>query len=169
MTTRETILAILNKAYQIELDGYTFYAMTAERAQKPAVQELFEKLASDEVQHQAFLKTVARRFDEQGAAAFRFDAKVPDARAISSQVFTGRFREQAAGADFEVAVLSIGMTLETNAIRHFTDAARQATEGEVAAFYQFLADWEKQHYESLQNLFEIVRADRMAESGFAAF
>ena len=51
----------------------------------------------------------------------------------------------------------------------FTGAARQATEGEVTKFYQFLADWEKQHYESLQNLFQIVRADHMAEGGFAAF
>lgn len=169
MTTRETILAILNKAYQIELDGYTFYSMTAERAQKPAVQELFEQLASDEVQHQAFLKTAARRFDEQGTAGFHFDAKMPDARAISTQVFTGRFRAEAAGADFELAVLSIGMMLETNAVKYFTEAARQATEGEVTTFYQFLADWEKQHFEALQNLFEIVRADHMAESRFAAF
>jgi rubrerythrin len=169
MTTRDTILEIIGKAYQIEVDGYTFYSMTAERAEKPAVQELFSKLASDEVQHQEFLKTVARHYDEQGVAAFRIDAKTPDERAISSQVFTGRFREQAAGAEFEMAVLSIGMTLETNAVKYFTQAARQATEGEVTKFYQFLADWETQHYESLQNLFNIVRADHMAESRFAAF
>ena len=47
--------------------------MTAERATKPAVQELFGKLASDEVQHQAFLKSVAKNYDEQGTKAFNFD------------------------------------------------------------------------------------------------
>jgi rubrerythrin len=169
MHSRDTILEVINRAYQIEVDGYTFYSMTADRAQKPAVQELFSKLASDEVQHQAFLKSVASRYDQNGVAAFQFDARVPDASRINSQVFTGSFRAQAAGAEFELAVLSIGLTLETNAVKYFTQAAQQATEAEVRKFYQFLADWETQHYDSLQTLFEMVRTDHMAESGFSAF
>ena len=86
---RDAILDIVGKAYQIETDGYTFYSMTAERATKPAVQELFGKLASDEVQHQAFLKSVAKNYDEQGTKAFRFETKGADARAVTSQIFTG--------------------------------------------------------------------------------
>ncbi|MCX6553164.1 MAG: ferritin family protein [Acidobacteria bacterium] len=166
---RDTILEIVGKAYQIESDGYTFYSMTAERATKPAVQELFSKLASDEMQHQAFLKSVAKNYGEKGNAAFRTDMKIPDARGIASQIFTGKFREQAAGAQFELAVLSIGMTLESNAIKYFTTAAKQATDREVREFYQFLAEWEQQHYDSLQNIFSMVRSDHMAESGFSAF
>src|SRR5512133_3285154 len=101
---RDMILAIITWAYEIEVDGYTFYSMTAERAQKPAVQELFGKLASDELQHQAFLKSVAKNYDAKGTHAFAIDMKVPEASALSSHVFTGRFREQAAGAEFELAV-----------------------------------------------------------------
>ncbi len=167
--TRDTILEIVQKAYQIEVDGYTFYSMTAERAQKPAVQELFAKLASDEVQHQAFLRSVAKNYAARGAGAFALETRVPDRGEMQSQVFTGRFREQASGAQFETAVLSIGMTLETNAMRYFTEAARQASEKEVTQFYQFLADWEKQHFDALKNLFDVVRADQMAASGFAPF
>ncbi len=167
--TRDAILDIVSKAYQIETDGYTFYSMTAERAQKPAVQELFEKLASDEVQHQAFLKSVASNYADKGAKAFRLDLKTPDVRAVMSQVFTGQFREQAAGAQFEMAVLSIGMTLETNAIKYFATAAGLASDGEVKDFYQFLADWEKQHFDALQNLFTMVHEDQMGASGFSPF
>jgi rubrerythrin len=166
---RDAILEIVGKAYQIETDGYTFYSMTAERATKPAVQELFAKLASDEMQHQAFLKSVATNYDEKGTAAFRFDTRMPDARAITSQILTGTFREQAAGAQFEMAVLSIGMTLESNAIKYFTTAAKQSSDKEVKEFYQFLADWEQRHYDSLQNIFSMVRSDHMAGSGFSAF
>lgn len=167
-TTREAILDIIGKAYQIETDGYTFYSMTADRASKPAVAELFTKLASDEMKHQAFLRSVATTYEDQGVGAFRFDAKVPQS-GLMTQVFTGKFREQAAGAQFELAVLSIGMTLETNAIKYFSQAASTATDKEVKEFYQFLADWEKQHYDSLQNLFNLVREDHMADSQFAAF
>jgi rubrerythrin len=166
---RDAILEIVSKAYQIESDGYTFYSMTAERSTKPAVQELFAKLASDEVQHQAFLKSVARNYDEKGTAAFRVGARMPDVRAVTSQIFTGKFREQAAGAQFELAVLSIGMTLESNAITYFTTAAKQSSDQDVKEFYQFLANWEQQHYDSLQNIFSMVRSDHMADSGFSAF
>ena len=169
MSKREMILEILNKANQIELDGYTFYSMTAERADKPAVRELFEKLASDEVLHQAFLKTVAKNYDEKGLGAFKLDARSPDMGAISQQLFTGRFREQAAGAQFELAVLSIGMTLETNAMTYFGSAAKGTGEQEVQQFYDFLFDWERQHFEALQNLYNAVRADVMAESSFSPF
>ena len=168
-SNRDAILGIVGTAYQIETDGYTFYSMTAERAEKPAVQELFAKLASDEVQHQAFLKSVARNYDERGVQAFVTDGRVPGAEALSSLVFTGRFREQAAGAQFELAVLSIGMTLETNAIKYFSTAAKQASDREVKEFYEFLANWETQHYDSLHNLFTLVREDHMGGSGFSPF
>ena len=165
--SREAILDIVRRAYQIEVDGYTFYSMTAEQAQKPAVEELFAKLASDEAKHQAFLKSVAAGYEQKGAGAFSIDVRPTDWAGFTSQMFTGRFREQAAGAQFEMAVLSIGMTLETNAIQYFSQASAQATEKEVKDFYRFLADWEKQHYDSLQTLLTIVRDDHMAESGFA--
>lgn len=168
MQTREVILDILRKAYQIEVDGHTFYAMTAARAQKPAVQELFEKLASDEVQHQAFLRNVAKSYDQQGLAAFR-TGQASDWAAISQAIFSGRFREQAAGAEFELATLSIGMTLESNAIAYFSGAAAQATEKEVKDFYVFLADWEKQHLEALRSLYNSVRQDFWGEGGFSPF
>jgi len=169
VSQREAILDILRTAYQIEVDGYTFYSMTAERADKPAVQELFAKLAADEVQHQAFLKEVARDVDAKGAAAFALHRRTPDMRAISEQVFSQRFREQARGATFEMAVLSVGMTLESRAIAYFSAAAKGASEREVREFYEFLADWERQHLDALQNLHGMVRGDFWAESSFAPF
>jgi rubrerythrin len=169
MTARDQIVDILRKAYQIEVDGYTFYSMTADRAIKPAVQELFGKLAQDEVQHQAFLRSVLKNYDEQGLAAFNVAIKLPDLRAFADQVFTNRFREQAEGAAFEMAALSVGMTLEKNAVAYFSTAAREATEGEVRTFYGFLADWERQHLDALQGLHESIRTDFWDRGGFSPF
>ncbi len=166
---RQQILDILQKAYQIEVDGYTFYSMTAERAEKPAVRELFEKLARDEVEHQAYLKSVIGHYDEQGTAAFRLARKLPRMGSFSDRIFTDRFRQEAQGASFEFAVLSIGMQLESNAISYFANAARTAGDDEVRTFYQFLADWEKEHLAALQEIHESVRSDFWAHSGFAPF
>jgi rubrerythrin len=169
MSTREQILEILKKAYQIEVDGYTFYSMTADKADKPAVRELFAKLAGDEMQHQAFLRDVLKGYDEHGSAAFAQHHRPPELRAFAQQVFSDKFRAQAQGAAFETAVLSVGMTLESRAIACFTGAADGASEQEVKGFYQFLADWEKQHLDALNHLYGMVRTDFWAQSGFAPF
>jgi rubrerythrin len=169
MTAPDQILDILRKAYQIEVDGYTFYSMTADRADKPVVQELFGKLAQDEVQHQAFLRSVLKNYHDKGVDAFSMGIVVPDLRAFSDKLFSDRFREQAEGAAFEMAALSVGMTLEKNAIAHFSGAARSADEAEIRRFYQFLAEWEQQHLDALQSLSETIRGDFWERSGFAPF
>ena len=166
---QQTIREILRRAYQIEVDGYTFYSMAAERASKPAVQELFDKLARDEVEHKAYLKGVMNDYEARGVAAFQVERRDPGLAAFSATIFTDRFREQARGADFEMGVLSIGMTLESNAIAYFTGAARDAEDREVQEFYQFLAEWEQQHFAALERLFNGVRQDFWADSRFAPF
>jgi rubrerythrin len=166
---REQILEVLRKAYQIEVDGHTFYAMTAEKAGKPAVKELFQKLADDEVQHQAFLRSVGRRYDTKGTAAFAVARKAVDLSGLTDHVFTARFKEQAKGAAFEMGALSVGLTLETNAMAHFNQAASAADSTEVREFYQFLADWEKQHFDALNTLYTAIRADFWGMGGFAPF
>jgi rubrerythrin len=169
MTAPDQILDILRKAYQIEVDGYTFYSMTADRADKPAVQELFGKLAQDEVQHQAFLRSVLKNYHDKGVEAFSMGIVVPDLRAFSDKIFTDRFREQAEGAAFEMAALSVGMTLEKNAIVHFSGAARTVEEAEIRRFYQFLAEWEQRHLDALQSLSDTIRGDFWDKSGFSPF
>ena len=165
----DEILEILKKAYQIEVDGYTFYSMTADRASKPAVQELFDKLARDEVQHKAYLQSVIGSYQEKGLAAFNVKHRDPDLRAFTASIFTEEFKKQAQGADFELGALSIGMTLETNAIKYFSGAAENTAEKEVREFYEFLADWERQHLEALQALYNGVRQDFWSDSGFAPY
>ncbi len=165
----DDIRDVLKKAYQIEVDGYTFYSMAADRADKPAVQELFDKLAGDEVQHKAYLQSVMGSYEDKGIEAFNIQRRDPDLKSFTSTIYTEGFKAQALGADFEMGVLSIGMTLETRAIQYFTGAAKSAAEDEVRDFYQFLADWEKGHLEALQKLYGGVREDHWAEGGFSPF
>ena len=169
MNANDEIREILRKAYQIEVDGYTFYSMAAEQAKKDAVQELFDKLARDEVQHKAYLKNVMGSYDEKGVEAFNVHRRDPDLKAFTDTIFTDRFKAKAAGAEFELGVLSVGMTLEQNAIAYFSGAAEHATEAEVRDFYRFLADWEREHFAALQQLHASVRQDFWHEGGFSPF
>lgn len=168
--SKQALVEILKKAYQIEVDGYTFYSMAADRSGKPAVQELFTKLAKDETEHKAFITNIMKNYNEKGSAAFGLGLRPPpEMREFSDALFTEKFKEQAKGAAFEMGALSVGMTLEQNAILHFTNAARQSTEKEVKDFYAFLADWEKQHFDALQKLSDAIRSSFWSDSPFAPF
>ena len=169
MDTKEQVLEILRKAYQIEVDGHTFYSMTAWQATKSAVQELFRKLADDEVQHQAFLKGVGQRYATAGLAAFVVPSRGADLSGLTDHVFTARFKEQAKGAAFEMGALSVGLTLETNAMAHFNQAAGTADSREIREFYRFLADWEQQHFDALNSLYQSLRSEFWGQGNFAPF
>jgi rubrerythrin len=170
MNARDVILDILRKAYLVEVDGYTFYSMTAEKAEKEAVRELFEKLAQDEVVHQTYLKEAARRYDDKGTAAFGVvHLRQPDIASFADRMFSDRFRAQAQGATFELGVLSIGMQLEAKAIELFANAASGAADATVRGFYEHLAEWERQHLAALTRLHSAVRSDLWEHAGFAPF
>jgi rubrerythrin len=165
----EEIKEVLRKAYQIEVDGYTFYSMAAETSDKPAIQDLFDKLASDEVQHKAFITNVMGSYEDKGIEAFNIRRRDPDLKAFTDTIYSADFKAKADEAEFEMGVLSVGMTLETRAIEYFSGAAKHADEAEVRDFYQFLADWEKGHLEALQKLYGGIREDYWAEGGFSPF
>ena len=169
MTSKDEIKNVLRRAYQIEVDGYTFYSMAADKAEKPAVQEIFGKLADDEIQHKLYLQDVMGNYEDKGIEAFNIARRDPDLKAFTSTIFSDDFRKQAEGTDFEMGVLSVGMTLESRAIQYFAGAAKSATDPEVRDFYNFLAEWERQHFEALQQLYNGIREQFWGDSGFSPF
>ena len=164
-TEFEAIADVLKKAFQVEVDGFTFYSMAADRTTKPAVQQLFERLARDETEHKAYIMAVMRRYEEQGASSFHFDPRDPDLAEFSSEIFTDSFKEQAQGEISELGALSIGVQLESNAVAFFDTAAREASDPQISGFYRFLADWEGFHLRTLQQLYDTIRVDPWPDKG----
>ena len=158
-TEFESIMDILKKAFQVEVDGFTFNSMAAERATKPAVRRLYKRLALDETEHKAYLRSVMKRYEELGASSFRIDPRDPDLGEFSSQVFTDEFKDQTEGEATEAGALSIGIQLESNAIEFFSTASQDAEDDRISGFYRFLADWEGFHLRTLQHLFDHIRVD----------
>jgi rubrerythrin len=164
MTTDfDAISEVLKKAFQVEVDGFTFYSMALEAATKPAPRRLFERLARDETEHKAYIMAVMRRYEDHGASSFHFDRRDPDLAEFSSEIFTGDFKEQAQGELSELGALSIATQLESNAVTFFDTAASEASDPQIGGFYRFLADWEGSHLRTLQKLHESIRIDPWPE------
>jgi rubrerythrin len=164
MTTDfDAISDVLRKAFQVEVDGFTFYSMAMEAASKPAVRKLYERLARDETEHKAYIMAVMKRYEEHGASSFQFDPRDPDLGEFSSEIFTESFKEQAQGDVSELGALSIGLQLESNAVTFFDTAAREASDPQIGGFYRFLSDWEGSHLRTLQHLYDSIRVDPLPE------
>jgi len=164
-TDFDAISDVLRKAFQVEVDGFTFYSMALEAATKPAVRKLFERLARDETEHKAYIMAVMKRYEEHGASSFQFDPRDPDLAEFSSEIFTDSFKEQAQGEVSELGALSIGIQLESNAVTFFDTAAREASDPQISGFYRFLADWEGLHLRTLQQLYDSIRKDSWPTRG----
>ena len=162
-TDFDAISDVLKKAFQVEVDGFTFYSMALEAATNPAVRKLFERLARDETEHKAYIMAVMKRYEEHGASSFQFDPRDPDLGEFSSEIFTDSFKEQAQGEVSGLGALSIGLQLESNAVTFFDTAAREASDPQVSGFYRFLADWEGLHLRTLQHLYDSIRVDPWPE------
>lgn len=158
-TSIDAVANLLRKAFQVEVDGFTFYSMNADRANKPAVQKLYERLARDETEHQTYLTAVMRRYEEHGAKSFHFNQRDPDLSEFSSQIFTESLKDEAHGDILEIGALSIGIQLESNAVNFFSAAASGTKDPQIRGFYQFLADWEGLHLRTLEELYESLRVD----------
>jgi rubrerythrin len=166
MTTDfNAISDVLKRAFQVEVDGFTFYSMALERATKPAVRKLFERLARDETEHKAYIMAIMKRYEEHGSSSFQFDPRDPDLGEFSSQIFTDDFKEQAQGEISELGAVSIGVQLESNAVAFFETAARESSDPQISGFYRFLADWEGSHLRTLQQLYDSIRVDPWPEKG----
>ncbi len=164
MTTDfDAISDFLRKAFQVEVDGFTFYSMAMEAATKPAVRKLYERLTRDETEHKAYIMAVMKRYEEHGASSFQFDPRDPDLAEFSSEIFTDSFKEQAQGEVSEIGALSIGIQLETNAVTLFETAAREASDPQIGGFYRFLADGEGSHLRTLQHLYDSIKVDPWPE------
>jgi len=161
----DAISDVLRKAFQVEVDGFTFYSMALQGATKPAVQKLFERLARDETEHKAYIMAVMKRYEEHGASSFLFDPRDPDLAEFSSEIFTENFKEQAQGEVSEIGALSIGVQLESNAAAFFETAAHEASDPQISGFYRFLADWEGLHLRTLQQLYDSIRMDSWLTEG----
>ena len=164
-TDFDAISDVLRKAFQVEVDGFTFYSMALEAATKPAVRKLFERLARDETEHKAYIMAVMKRYEEHGASSFQFDPRDPDLAEFSSEIFTDSFKEQTLGEVSELGALSIGIQLESNAVTFFDTAAREASDPQISGFYRFLADWEGLHLRTLQQLYDSIRKDSWPTRG----
>jgi len=140
---------IIKVAIGIEKNGYQFYTEAAKLTRNNSVAELFQNLAQEEIQHQAFFEGLAKLIsscevngitppDEYLSAVA--DASIIQQKRGMKAITEKRLTDQDA--------LDIAIQVEKNAILYYTELIRFVTEKEKGMVEELIAE-EKKHLTKL--------------------
>lgn len=161
----------LGKALQNEVDGREFYRMAAKSARTDGVRQMFEFLREEEERHyELILAQMGRMAGGKPPRPVRPASGRKAIRKFAGPLFPPDFVARGKRAEGEAAALSIGMTLEKQAIAQFS-ALRRTVKGDPAAekLFDGLIAWEREHLEVLNRQYEQLRRMYWEDARFWPF
>lgn len=155
----EQVENAIKEAIKLEINGRKFFNHAADVTTHEKGKKMFYFLASEEVKH---LETFGRMFTEilSGADWKQYvREEVGDEEApLITKLRENMKREDAKG---EVEALRVGMELEQDAVRFFTQASAEADDPVAKKIFREISEEEKFHYDLLQ-----AQYDSVTKSGF---
>ncbi len=163
----DQLLQAITDAIRAEVEGHSFYLMAAKTTSDVQGKAVFERLAGEELDHAAFLRSQYDSILSTGtvSGATLGVPAVPAGTVIFSDELKGRVSQ----ASFEMTALSIGAQLEKGAMTFYRGQAEQAEDPAVTRFFGELADWEQGHYRMLTEQLEALQQDFWAANRFSPF
>lgn len=156
-------LEILKTAIINEVEGYSFYRLAADKAKDPEVQEAFNLLAEEEIKHEEWLRRLYQEISE-GKSSKELEAK--PVKGKSPGIFKRENINSESGS-LEVSVLRIGILMEKASIEFYREAAEKTENNRAKEIYQHLLEWEKEHMDSLEKMYEMAREEWWDIQGFS--
>ena len=165
----ERVLDAIEMAIQAEVEGHYFYSMAARNTKDKKAKEVFELLARDETHHAKYLEAQHEAIRNTGKT--NRDVFLGDLPSFEEPhpIFSQELIDRIETAHYEMTALSIGASLELNAIEFYREQAESASDPEVSEFFGKLADWESTHYHALVGQQEALKGDYWSKGRFSPF
>ncbi len=160
---------VLKKAIQGEIEGRELYKAAAEKSEDEKAKEVFAFLAEEEDSHISALQSIFKSYVENKELKIEFPEKKVNLENTDNPIFSKNFKERLKGKHFEISALSIGMKLELDSYKFYSDMADEAYDVKIKEFFRYLSDWEKSHYNALNKEMEALQNDYFEENNFAPF
>ena len=162
----EEVLKGLKTAMEAELTGHIFYKSASETISDPMGRKAFATMAAEEMEHFNYLRRQYESVLEKGAYDFSKKLLKKDVTHANSPIFSDDLRSRIKNAHFEVNALTIGTKLELDAIRFYSDCAKNAEDEAAKTFYNGLVEWERDHYQALNSQLEALKEEYFLANNF---
>lgn len=136
----------------MEKRGQSLYEEVVARTQSEEVKMIFQIMADEEKLHAKYLGEQFKNymtnnsFTRQDLSSSDGDEKIVD------MILSGNIKNQINAAGFEAAAIGAAIEMETKSIEVYRNRANESTDENEKALFNWLADWEKGHYEVLLKL-----------------
>ena len=160
---------VLKKAMQGEIEGRELYRTAAEKSEDPKAGEVFSFLADEEDSHLQALQTIYKSYTDDEELKIELPPKKINLDNIDNPIFSENFKTRLKGRHFEMSALSIGIKLELDSYKFYSDLADETYDIKLKEFFKNLSDWEKAHYNALNREFESLQEEYFEKNNFAPF
>ena len=163
----QTILDALKKAILAEMEGMHFYKNAAAGTSDFQAKDIFSRLEEEEQKHVYFLTRHYKALSTTGMPDIHLLLDQKPAVESGSPIFSEALRGRIKDAHFEMSALSIAVQLEKNGMEFYRSQAGLTEVPEIKKLFNFLADWETEHYRALNSQLEAVREEYWNKNFFS--
>jgi len=151
-------------AILLERRGWAFYTKVAAATRSEGVREIFSSMAEEEKRHEEALSIHYSSLVRDGSLAAV--TTLGQASDISGEVLTRKVIAEIDAAGFEAAAISAAMAMEASAERYYREKATEAGTESGKDLFNWLADWEHGHLETLADMDRALMESIWFENGF---
>ena len=156
-------LQLLAQAMLNEIEGAEFYRLAAAKAPNEESRESLLELAEEEMRHFGYLKSLADQISKN---------EIPTLKEVNQEDSPGIFDwGKVTGVDLQlgVSIYSIAMQMELKSMNYYLDAQKKADDDNIKKLMGLLADWEKEHYNQFEKVYNSYRNQWWGDMGFSPF
>lgn len=168
MSNPELLIAGLKQAILAEQTGNEFYTAAAAKTTDPKGRDVFQQLASEEVQHLEYLKQQYSELVAGRQPNWLLDASGAELGG-ENPIFSAELRARIAEAHWEMTALAVGLQLELASITQYRNLLGQVEEPEAQRFFSALVRWEENHAAAIRRQQSQLLESYWHEAHFAPF
>ncbi len=154
---------IIKTAILNELEGEKFYKSAARDAKNQDTANAFLHLAEDEKRHQAMLRGMLDHI--LAGSKLSIDERSQQATP-SPRIFNAANSIDSDNA-MEISVFHIGILMEKASMDYYRKAAQTTALDPARKLYMSLADWEMQHLDEMEKIYDSLTEDWWDKQGYS--
>lgn len=165
----KTALDILKTAILMEKRGQAMYEEVVARTQSADVKKIFQIMADEEKMHARFLAEQFKHYMANNSFTRQDLSESEGDETLVNAILSVNIKGQISAAGFEAAAIGAAIDMETKSIEVYRQRANESTDENEKALFNWLADWEKGHYELLLKLDNELKESVWADNEFWPF
>jgi rubrerythrin len=150
-------LNALQVALDNEMKEHRFYLKNAERTKNPVGKAMFQQIAGEELEHYERLKQLHENWQKEKKWPETVPLKVKDTPVKTLVKEAAKNAPAKAKGDAEdLKAVRTAIEFEANGTKYYTKLRDEATDQKEKAFFNLLANIEREHYASLKDTEEYL-------------